>query len=140
MLEVIIQSAKNFAQHQMEGNLVDDDIQNSEPLFISYIDVTLDGGDIKRVFIGCHKEILEKLAYIMLFEENCDDEVLRDMMLETANLVIGSAKVLGAESYDVHFNISTPHFEKISPFDLDTDEMKILSLDSKPMILASKSL
>ncbi|MEA1916958.1 MAG: chemotaxis protein CheX [Campylobacterota bacterium] len=140
MVDVIVESAQNFVKHQMELESVKDSEISSEDMFISYIDITMHDGLKQRIYLGCHRDVLQRLADIMLFEEESEDEVLQDMMLETANLVIGSAKVLASESYDIHFDISTPYFEKIAPFDFEYDKIQSVIIDGNAMIVANKTL
>ena len=77
---------------------------------------------------------------LYLEEDESDKETLTDMILELANLVIGSAKVLAEEEDKNPFTISTPNFEKLDIFDYEYDQSKVISVENDEMILAIKEL
>ncbi|MDQ7066611.1 MAG: hypothetical protein Q9M40_00595 [Sulfurimonas sp.] len=64
---------------------------------------------------------MQKVSKLFLEEEKSDEETLIDMTLETANLIIGSAKVIAEEINENPYTIHTPHFIKIGMFDLEYD-------------------
>ncbi|MDR0747340.1 MAG: chemotaxis protein CheX [Helicobacteraceae bacterium] len=67
------------------------------------------GGNM-RAYLYIPKPTLERMALLFLNEESPQDDVLRDLVMEVANLIVGKAKVI-AQKNDLFFNISTPNFE-----------------------------
>jgi CheY-specific phosphatase CheX len=141
MIEIISESAIKFCKHQM--GLDCETSSKSEPTpnesLIAYIDVTHDHTQkVDRVYIACEKSFVQKITEAMLFEEESDDETLIDMILETTNLIVGSAKVFAQECKNIHFTISTPHYEKKDTFDYDYDQIQVLNSNGADMIIAIK--
>lgn len=67
-------------------------------------------GDINyNITVYINKESLSKMAYLFLFEEDPDDETLKDLIKEISNLIVGKAKVVAAAE-GLNFDISTPDF------------------------------
>ena len=62
------------------------------------------------------------------------------MALETANLIVGSAKVIAEEANDNPYTISTPHFIKTGIFDFEYDQAKYVSIENDKMVIAIKEL
>lgn len=139
MIDIITESAMNFCNHQMGLECTVSDENDKRETLIAYIDVTHDDTKrVDRVYVACEKQFVQKITEAMLFENESDDETLIDMILETTNLVVGSAKVLAQESRDIHFTISTPHYEKKDIFDYEYDHIKIMSSLDADMIIAIK--
>jgi chemotaxis protein CheY-P-specific phosphatase CheC len=139
MINIIGESAINFCHHQMGLDCQELDHYGKKEALIAYIDVTHDHTQkVDRVYIVCEKSFVQKITEAMLFEEESDEETLIDMILETTNLIVGSAKVLAQESKDIHFTISTPHYEKEDIFDYEYDQIKIINSNGADMIIALK--
>ncbi len=140
MLKSIIQASENFCIHQIRKphELNDDEIKKRT--LIAYIDIeTLDS--LKhRVYIASDENFMQRVSKLFLEEDESDEETLIDMTLETANLIIGSAKVI-AEKDDVNpYTISTPHFEKIDIFDFEYDQAKTIKIEDDELMIAIKEL
>ena len=82
---------------------------------------------------------MQRVSKVFLEEDESDEETLIDMTLETANLIIGSAKVL-AQGVDASYTIATPCFEKVAVFDFEFDEAKTIKIDSDEMVVAIKEI
>jgi len=140
ILNTITTAAENFCIHQIrEKHSVSDNLTKSRTL-IAYIDIeTLDS--VKhRVYLGAQMAFAQRVSKLFLEEDESDEETLTDMMLETANLIVGSAKVLAEEEDTNPFTISTPFFEKNDVFDFEYDKAKTISVGDDEMILAIKEL
>nr|WP_321265727.1 chemotaxis protein CheX [uncultured Sulfurimonas sp.] len=140
MLKTIIQASENFCIHQIrEPHIVSDGI-NKKRTFIAYIDIdTLDAKHY-RVYIASDANFMQRISKLFLEEDESDDETLKDIALETANLIVGSAKVIAEEADKNTYTINTPYFEKIDKFDFAYDEAKIIKIDNDEMIIAIKEL
>jgi len=139
MLSTIIEASQNFCTHQIrEECTIENGIIKTRTL-IAYIDI--DARDTKeyRVYIASDKNFMQKVSQIFLEENESDEETLIDMTLETANLIIGSAKVI-AESSDNPYTIKTPHFEKFDSFDFEYDQAKTVKLKDTQIMIAIKEL
>jgi hypothetical protein len=83
---------------------------------------------------------MQRISKVFLEEDESDEETLIDMALETANLIVGSAKVIAEEADDNPYTIGTPHFEKIDKFKFEYNEAKTIKVEDDEMIIAIKEL
>ena len=141
MLKTIIEASENFCIHQIRvPHIIHDDISQMRTL-IAYIDIERqEDGKKHRVYLGAVPSFAQRVSTLFLEEDESDEETLIDMMLETANLIVGSAKVIAEESNNNLFIIKTPHFEKINQFDFDYDQAKVIKVEGDEMIIAIKEL
>ncbi len=138
MLTLMTKAAENFCIHQIRQPHTLSNEKSKKRTLIAYIDIVKDDGSNYRIYTAYETEMMQMIAEIFLFEEESDEQTLQDMALETANMIIGSAKVLAAEERDLHFTISTPHFEEQDGFDLPTDTFKTIIIENKAMMIAIK--
>lgn len=140
MLNIIMQASQNFCIHQIRvPHEIHDDITNMRTV-IAYIDIETINGVKYRVYIGASPSFAQRISTLLLEEEESDEETLIDMILETTNLIVGSAKVLAQDHEEHSYTMSTPMFEKIDRFDFDYDQAKILKVEDDEMIIAIKEL
>ena len=140
MLSTIIQATENFCIHQIRVPHTLSNELSKDRTLIAYIDIEMQE-EVKthRVYLGACKNFAQRISTLFLEEDESDEETLMDMMLETANLIVGSAKVISEESKNP-FIIKTPHFEKIDVFDFPYDEAKLVQIENDKMIIAIKEL
>jgi len=140
MLKTIIEASQNFCIHQIRvPNQVHDNIPKTRTL-IAYIDIETRDNKKHRVYIGASPKFAQRVASLYLDEDESDEETLIDMMLETTNLIVGSAKVIAEEAEENPFTISTPYFEKIDVFDVNYDQAKVIKVEDDEIIIAIKEL
>lgn len=140
MLKTIIQASQNFCIHQIRiPHELHDDISNLRTL-IAYIDIKTQSGTNHRVYLGASLSFAQRISTLYLEEDKSDEETLVDMMLETANQIVGSARVIAEEACENQFVISMPHFEKIDLFDFEYDQIKVIKVENDEMIIAIKEL
>ena len=140
MLSTIEEASKNFCIHQIRvPHTVKDGISKKRTL-IAYIDIDTQSGSKYRVYLASDEKFMQRVSYLFLEEEQSDEETLIDMTLETANLIIGSAKVIAEEAQENPYTIQTPHFEKIGEFDFDYDTAKCISIEDDELMIAIKEL
>lgn len=140
MLNSIIEASKNFCIHQIRvPHEIHDNISQMRTL-IAYIDIETMDKVNHRVYLGASPSFAQRISTLYLEEDESDEETLIDMMLETANQIVGSAKVIAEEEDRNPFVISTPHFEKIDNFDCDYDQVKVIKVEDDEMIIAIKEL
>jgi CheY-specific phosphatase CheX len=139
MFNTIIKATENFCTHQIRDEFTLDDDLNKTRTLIAYIDIDTHSGEKHRVYISAEKAFVQKVSYIFLEEDESDDETLQDMLLETANLIVGSAKVL-AEDSDKPYDINTPFFEKEGEFDHQFDHCKSFTINDTKLFIAIKEL
>jgi len=122
MLPIIVEAATNFCTHQIRlpYDLVTP--SGKKRTLIAYIDIETTNGDTHRAYIGCDAMLIQTIAEIFLGEDESDEQTLIDMLLETTNMIVGSAKVLAGELYETTMTIATP-------FVLSNDESTLLQLD-----------
>ena len=139
MIKTIETAAKNFCTHQLRMECQNQEKYDEVRTFIAYIDIISNNSDKYRVFIAANEAFIQSVATLFLEEEQSDEETLQDMTLETANLIVGSAKVLAEESQNP-YDIGTPSFEGITAFEKEYDEITILSNAANELIIAIKEL
>ena len=83
---------------------------------------------------------MQRVSKLFLEEDESDEATLIDMTLETANLIIGSAKVIAEEANENPFTIGLPNFEKVDAFDFDFDEVQVFNIDDAHLTIAIKEL
>ncbi|HEY9203619.1 chemotaxis protein CheX [Sulfurimonas sp.] len=140
MLNTIIEASKNFCIHQIRLPYEMHDNVTKTRTVIAYIDIESIDGNKHRVYIGATPSFAQRISTLLLEEDESDEDTLIDMTLETANLIIGSAKVLASQNESESYNMSTPHFEKIDIFDFKYDNAKVLKVEDDEMIIAIKEL
>jgi hypothetical protein len=140
MLSTIEEASINFCIHQIRApHKIDDGISHKRTL-IAYIDIDAQNGKNYRVYIASDENFMQRVSKLFIEEEKSDEETLIDMTLETANLIIGSAKVIAEESQENPYTINTPHFEKIGEFDFAYDQAKVISVEGDELMIAIKEL
>jgi len=123
MLPIILEAATNFCLHQIR--LPYDLISPNEKkrTLLAYIDIEITNGELHRAYIGCDEILIQTITEIFLGEDKSDEQTLIDMLLETTNMIVGSAKVLAGEIYETTITIATP-------FILSYEEIEKLHLDN----------
>lgn len=139
MLDFIEQAAKNFCLHQLGQNCEVKQGVSTKRTLIAYIDIESAKNKRYRAYIASDYPFMQKVSELFLEEEQSNEETLKDMTLETANLIVGSAKVL-AEEQQIAFDIQTPFFEKIDAFDCVHDDVRTLKMDDAELTIALKEL
>jgi CheY-specific phosphatase CheX len=140
MLPTILQAAENFCIHQIALPHTTDSASEKKRTLIAYLDIETPDGDKHRVYLACDKMLIQYIAEIFLGEENSDEETLTDMLLETTNMIIGSAKVIAEESNAHSFSILTPHFLKEDYFTMPCDGTHTIQIANGEMMIAIKVL
>jgi chemotaxis protein CheY-P-specific phosphatase CheC len=140
MLDTIKEAAENFCVHQIREPHELQEGPTQKRTLIAYIDIDTQGNKKYRVYIASDKEFMQRISKLFLEEDESDEETLKEMTLETANLIIGSAKVIAEETNKNPYTISTPKFEKIGAFDFDVDDSKTIKVDNDELTIAIKEL
>jgi chemotaxis protein CheY-P-specific phosphatase CheC len=140
MLKTILQACENFCLHQIRLPYELSDIQTKKRTLIAYIDINGVNGINHRVYIAAEPDFVQRISKLFLEEDESDEETLKDMILETTNLIIGSAKVIAQEKSQNEYTIGTPHFLKVDIFDLEYDEAGAFKIESDAIMIAIKEL
>jgi len=139
MLDTIKEAAENFCIHQIRETHEFKDGPTQKRTLIAYIDIDTKSNKKHRVYIASDKDFMQRVSKLFLEEDESDEETLKDMTLETANLIVGSAKVI-AEKTKEPYTIGTPKFEKIGEFDFDVDESQTLKIGDDELTVAIKEI
>lgn len=138
MFPIIVEAAANFCLHQIRLPYALASEQPQKRTLFAYIDIEADGS-AQRAYIGCDASLIQTIAEIFLGEEESDEETLRDMLLETTNMIVGSAKVL-AQGYDAAMTIATPFFvSEEAPLD-GSEAVQCIDVNGGEMTIALKRL
>ncbi|MDP3119060.1 MAG: chemotaxis protein CheX [Sulfuricurvum sp.] len=140
MLPTILQAAENFCIHQIRLPHTTIQMSDKKRTLIAYLDLETKNGIKYRAYLGCDNVLIQHITEIFLGEETSEEETLVDMLLETTNMIIGSAKVLAEESDANSFIISTPHFLKEDYFTMPYDGIQAVQVANGEMVIAIKAL
>ena len=140
MLDTIKEAAENFCIHQIREPHELKDGSTDKRTLIAYIDIDTQDNKKHRVYIASDKEFMQRVSKLFLEEDESDEETLKDMTLETANLIIGSAKVIAEEISNNPYTIGTPKFEKIGEFNFDVDDSKTIKIGDDELTVAIKEI
>ena len=86
-----------------------------------------------------HIEDMFEVEYEMSIQPDWAKNHIIQNWLETANMIVGSAKVI-AENSKTPYTINTPHFEKIGDFDFEYDDIKVIQVEDDKLTIAIKEL
>lgn len=139
MISLIIEAAENFLHNQIELKTEKTDKLSQLRTVIASIDVKMDDGEIKTVYLGYNEKLIKEIVSVYLMEDDADEETMKDMALESTNMIVGSAKVLAENAEKEHFMITTPKFIEIAEFEVrGCSELSILKTDKESLIIAIK--
>lgn len=138
MFPIIVEAATNFCLHQIRLPYALTSQPPQKRTLFAYIDIEAEGSAL-RAYVGCDSTLIQTIAEIFLGEEMSDEETLTDMLLETTNMIVGSAKVL-AEEHEKSMTIATPFFVSgETPLD-QTDAFECIHINDGEMTIALKRL
>ena len=140
MLKTIIKASENFCIHQIRLPHQVNDGATQKRTLIAYIDIDTSDKKKYRVYIASEQGFIQKVSQLFLEEDESDEETLIDMLLETTNLIVGSAKVIAEEEDENPYTINTPFFAKVDTFDFAYDDAKTIKIDNDDIIIAIKEL
>lgn len=140
MLPIIIEAAENFYLHQIRLPYQFIPSLSNMRTLLAYIDIEAEDGSVHRAFIGCDPHMIQKITEIFLGEEESDEQTLIDMLLETTNMIVGSAKVLATEAYSISMKIATPFLSCEDEIDTDTENIRYIGIDNGAMMIAIQRL
>lgn len=141
MLPIIVEAATNFCLHQIRLPYDLKEEASKKRTLFAYIDIETANGETHRAYIGCDSMLIQTIAEIFLGEDESDEQTLLDMLLETTNMIVGSAKVLAGELYETTLSIATPYLisdEELSSVRLD--DSRCIDIDGGEMTIALQRL
>ncbi|MBV5320695.1 MAG: chemotaxis protein CheX [Sulfuricurvum sp.] len=141
MLPIIIEAATNFCLHQIRLPFDFIDGSDKKRTLLAYIDIETTNDGLHRAYIGCDDRLIQMITEIFLGEEDSDEQTLVDMLLETTNMIVGSAKVLAGELYETTITIATPFIlPEEESTTLHMDEIKCISVNGGEMTIGLQRL
>jgi len=140
MLPILAKAAENFCIHQIRAPYQFNIEPSKTRTLIAYIDISAETGSHYRAYVGCDIPMIQSIAEIFLGEDESDEETLKDMLLETANMIIGSAKVLAAEAKTTSFTIGTPNLHETEVFDPDLGESASILIGEGNLTISLKEI
>ena len=139
MISLIIEAAENFLHNQIELKTEKTDTLSQVRTVIASIDIKMDNGETKSVYLGFNEALIKEIVSVYLMEDDADDQTMKDMALESTNMIVGSAKVLAEEAQKEHFMITTPKFKAIEEFDnCGCSERSILKTPKEDLVIGIK--
>jgi len=139
MISLIIEAAENFLHNQIELKTEKTDTLSQVRTVIASIDVKMDDGEIKSVYLGFNEALIKEIVSVYLMEDDADDQTMMDMALESTNMIVGSAKVLAEAAQKEHFMITTPKFKAIEEFgNCQCSELSVLKTTKEDLVIGIK--
>jgi hypothetical protein len=139
MVSIIIQAAENFLRDQIQLVPEEADALSQLRTVIASIDIKMDDGEVKTVYLGFNEMLLKEIVSVYLFEDEADEQTMIDMALESTNMIVGSAKVLAEQAEKEHFMITTPQFKAIEEFqDCNCSEISVLNTAKEGLVIGIK--
>ncbi len=136
-----ISATENFFLHTLQMQAKVEARDSAEEIYTTLI--TLCSEDVEYHFFLCmHESMLQKMAAELLFEDNPDQDTMIDLLNESANLIIGNAKVLWEESEPkIELKLTTPqyqgYFEK--NFSKEFDQRIFLKAEDEAVMIGIKA-
>jgi CheY-specific phosphatase CheX len=106
--ESLIEAVDHFARVTLNGEAKETATIRRKRAWTASVETI--GEEKWLVFVHVSKPSLVKMAALFLNENAPNDEILRDLIGEIANLIVGRAKVTAAER-GLTFSIAAPRFE-----------------------------
>ena len=139
MISLIIEAAENFLHNQIELKTDKTDKLTKVRTVIASIDVKMDDGELKTVYLGFNEGLIKEIVSVYLCEDDADEQTMQDMALESTNMIVGSAKVLAEAAEKEHFMITTPKFKAIEEFgNCQCSDFSILQTDKEALVIGIK--
>lgn len=140
MFNTISQALENFCTHQIRKPYILTKNEIDSEVVITYIDIESEDNKLYRVYVASDNSFLQTVTTLFLEEEDSDKQTMQDMMLELANLIVGSAKVIAENGNATNFNIKTPILLDTNKFDINYDQLCTLEVENKKVSVAIKEL
>lgn len=111
MLDIISKATENFIIHQIRKEFTVDTVEKKQTSYKCQIDLQNSNGDITHhVYLYYNEPMLKELSEVFLGEIEDDETALTELAQEATNMIVGSAKTLASEDFDVDFSIGIPTF------------------------------
>ncbi len=135
-IEYIDSAVENFFLNTLEVACHGVSCESVEDIYTTEIQIT--HLDRKYEFFLCMGEpLLKVLSEKLLYEENPSQDTLIDLLNESANLIIGNAKVLWEEAEGAELMLTTPeyqgYFEK--SFSKEFDKKMFFKASMEPIMI-----
>ncbi|RUM64980.1 MAG: chemotaxis protein CheX [Sulfurimonas sp.] len=139
MIRFITTASEHFFQHQVGTSCTLSELPTQDRTILAYIDIRSTSQCRYRIYIAMDEPLLRQITELFLGEETPDEQTLQEMLLETTNMIVGSAKVL-AEGSGSAFNIETPFLQEGQFSAIAYDEKCTLAIENNLMTIALKEL
>jgi len=136
------QAVENFFTSTLEISSKKRKSERLEDIYATLI--TIPQGDKEHRFYLCMGEaMLERLSSQLLCEDNPDQDTLIDLLNESANLIIGNAKVLWeASDPSVELKLTTPEYQGFfeKSFSKEFDETCFFEANNESIMIGIESI
>ena len=139
MFNTIIKATENFCIHQIRESylLTQNTIVNKG--LVTFIEIDI-GDDRYNIYISYDINFAKKITKIFLEEEDSDKETLIDMVLESTNLIVGSAKVIAQDENNLLFNIGTPNFTNTKIIKTTENQFQTFIIDDSSLTITYEKI
>ena len=132
----IDKAVENFFENTLEVACQTLSSEGVDDIYTTQIKIT--HLDREYDFYLCMREsMLLILSQKLLFEDNPDQDTLIDLLNESANLIIGNAKVLWEEAEGAELILTTPEYQGFfeKSFSKELDKKLFFSASDEPIMI-----
>lgn len=132
----IEKAVENFFISTLEVGCQEANQESVEDIYTTKIQIT--NFNKEYSFYLCMGEpILKKLASQLLFEEEPSQDTIIDLVNESANLIVGNAKVLWEEAEGAELTLTTPEYQGFfeKSFSKEFDKKIFFQADNQPIMI-----
>ena len=132
----IEKAVEHFFVNTLEVGCQEVHQESVEDIYTTKIKIT--NFDKEYCFFLCMGEpILKKLASHLLFEEEPSKDTIIDLVNESANLIVGNAKVLWEEAEGAELTLTTPEYQGFfeKSFSREFDKKMFFQTDNQPIMI-----
>jgi len=132
----IEKAVENFFLSTLEIECQNPSQEGVEDIYTTKIQITNFDKEY-RFFLCMGEPILKKLSSQLLFDENPSQDVIIDLVNESANLIVGNAKVLWEEAEGAELKLTTPEYQGFfeKSFSKEFDKKMFFEAADEPIMI-----
>jgi CheY-specific phosphatase CheX len=142
VVEYTDRAVENFFENTLEISCRVEEKERLSDIYTTQIGIS-HNDEAYYFFIGMGENMLKILSSKLLFEEEPDQETMIDLLNESANLIIGNAKVLWEESEEgVVLQLTTPEYQGYFEENLskEFEKRRFFNADSESIMIGIDSV
>jgi hypothetical protein len=142
LVEYTDRAVENFFENTLEIPCTVEEKERVSDIYTTQIGINYNE-EAYYFFIGMGEKMLKTLSSKLLFEDEPDQDTMIDLLNESANLIIGNAKVLWEESEEgVELQLTTPQYQGYFEKNLskEFEKKRFFNADSESIMIGIDSI